>query len=84
MEVVLKERQAEERRRFPLEQRLKQFIVGQQGAINTVSACKLLYFNSFFFNGLLGDISYKTRIRTLSMRLLHAYMYYTPKSNREE
>lgn len=29
---------AEERRRFPLEQRLKQFIVGQQAAIETVSA----------------------------------------------
>lgn len=46
MEVVLKERQAEERRRFPLEQRLKQFIVGQQGAINTVSAGKLPSLNS--------------------------------------
>ncbi|CAB3235603.1 unnamed protein product [Arctia plantaginis] len=29
---------AEERRRFPLEQRLKQYIVGQQAAIETVSA----------------------------------------------
>ncbi|KAJ2950442.1 hypothetical protein O0L34_g8682 [Tuta absoluta] len=29
---------AEERRRFPLEQRLKQFIVGQQAAIETVAA----------------------------------------------
>ncbi|XP_077288910.1 mitochondrial disaggregase-like [Arctopsyche grandis] len=30
--------QLEERKRFPLEQRLRQFIVGQQGAINTVAA----------------------------------------------
>lgn len=29
---------AEERRRFPLEQRLKQYIIGQEGAINTVAA----------------------------------------------
>ena len=29
---------AEERRKFPLEQRLKQFIIGQEGAINTVAA----------------------------------------------
>ncbi|RVE42537.1 hypothetical protein evm_012817 [Chilo suppressalis] len=29
---------AEERRRFPLEQRLKQYIVGQEGAIETVAA----------------------------------------------
>uniref|UniRef100_A0A2A4J8N8 Uncharacterized protein n=2 Tax=Heliothis virescens TaxID=7102 RepID=A0A2A4J8N8_HELVI len=29
---------AEERRRFPLEQRLKQFIVGQQAAVETVAA----------------------------------------------
>ena len=28
---------AEERRRFPLEERLKQFIVGQEAAINTVA-----------------------------------------------
>ena len=29
---------AEERRKFPLEQRLKQYIIGQEGAINTVAA----------------------------------------------
>lgn len=29
---------AEERRKFPLEQRLKQFIIGQEGAISTVAA----------------------------------------------
>ena len=29
---------AEERRKFPLEQRLKQFIIGQEAAINTVAA----------------------------------------------
>ncbi|RWS00964.1 caseinolytic peptidase B protein-like protein, partial [Dinothrombium tinctorium] len=33
-----KEREAEERRKFPLEQRLKQFIVGQEGAIAVVAA----------------------------------------------
>lgn len=31
-------KEAEERRKFPLEQRLKQFIVGQEGAINNVAA----------------------------------------------
>ncbi|XP_072040903.1 mitochondrial disaggregase-like [Amphiura filiformis] len=36
---VLKEKQAaEERRRYPLEQRLKEHIIGQQGAITTVAA----------------------------------------------
>lgn len=38
MEIKIQEKLAEERRRFPLEQRLKQFIVGQQGAINNVAA----------------------------------------------
>lgn len=33
-----KERQAEERRKFPLEQRLKQYIVGQEGAISIVAS----------------------------------------------
>ncbi|XP_023329533.1 caseinolytic peptidase B protein homolog isoform X2 [Eurytemora carolleeae] len=33
-----KQREVEERRRFPLEQKLKQFIVGQEGAISTVAA----------------------------------------------
>jgi hypothetical protein len=38
-------KEAEERRRFPLEQRLKQYIVGQEGAITTVASsewCDLL------------------------------------------
>uniref|UniRef100_A0A1Y1KJY4 Uncharacterized protein n=1 Tax=Photinus pyralis TaxID=7054 RepID=A0A1Y1KJY4_PHOPY len=35
-----KEKELEERRRFPIEERLKQFIVGQEGAITTVAACK--------------------------------------------
>jgi len=35
----MKEQQAaEERRRFPLEQRLKEHIIGQEGAINMVAA----------------------------------------------
>ncbi|KAI1294249.1 Caseinolytic peptidase B -like protein [Halotydeus destructor] len=38
-EAMVKKKEAEERRRFPLEQRLKQAIVGQEGAINTVAAC---------------------------------------------
>ncbi|XP_014235054.1 caseinolytic peptidase B protein homolog [Trichogramma pretiosum] len=33
-----KEKEAEERRRFPLEQRLKQYIVGQEGAISIVAS----------------------------------------------
>ncbi|XP_018320048.1 caseinolytic peptidase B protein homolog isoform X2 [Agrilus planipennis] len=37
-EVVKKEKELEERRRFPLEERLKEHIVGQQGAITTVAA----------------------------------------------
>ncbi|OXU21902.1 hypothetical protein TSAR_002413 [Trichomalopsis sarcophagae] len=35
---IIKEKEAEERRRFPLEQRLKQFIVGQEGAISIVAS----------------------------------------------
>ncbi|XP_022904818.1 mitochondrial disaggregase-like [Onthophagus taurus] len=37
-EVLQREKELEERRRFPLEDRLKQFIVGQEGAITTVAA----------------------------------------------
>lgn len=33
-------REAEERRRFPLERRLKEHIIGQEGAINTVASGK--------------------------------------------
>ncbi|XP_014473843.1 PREDICTED: caseinolytic peptidase B protein homolog [Dinoponera quadriceps] len=35
---LLKEKEAEERRRFPLEQRLKQHIVGQEGPISIVAS----------------------------------------------
>ncbi|KAJ9594937.1 hypothetical protein L9F63_013753, partial [Diploptera punctata] len=35
-DVMQKQKEIEERRRFPLEQRLKQHIVGQEGAITTV------------------------------------------------
>ncbi|XP_076277151.1 mitochondrial disaggregase [Lasioglossum baleicum] len=35
---ILKEKEIEERRRFPLEQRLKQHIVGQEGAISVVAS----------------------------------------------
>lgn len=35
---ILKEKEAEERRRFPLEQRLKEHIVGQEGAISIVAS----------------------------------------------
>lgn len=38
-EERLKEKELEERRRFPIEERLKQFIVGQESAITTVAAC---------------------------------------------
>lgn len=34
----LQKREAEERRRFPLERRLKEHIIGQEGAINTVAS----------------------------------------------
>jgi uncharacterized membrane protein YfcA len=36
-----KKRDAEERRRYPLENRLKEAIIGQLGAINSVAAGKL-------------------------------------------
>ncbi|GAB6029005.1 hypothetical protein CHUAL_004793 [Chamberlinius hualienensis] len=36
--VAKKEKEAEERRRFPLEQRIKQFIVGQEGGIAVVAS----------------------------------------------
>ncbi|XP_012261411.2 caseinolytic peptidase B protein homolog isoform X2 [Athalia rosae] len=35
---ILKEKEAEERRRFPLEQRLKQHIVGQEGPISIIAS----------------------------------------------
>ncbi|XP_030634630.1 caseinolytic peptidase B protein homolog [Chanos chanos] len=35
---VQQKREAEERRRFPLERRLKEHIIGQEGAINTVAS----------------------------------------------
>ncbi|XP_011052834.1 PREDICTED: caseinolytic peptidase B protein homolog [Acromyrmex echinatior] len=35
---IVKEKEAEERRRFPLEQRLKQHIVGQEGSISIVAS----------------------------------------------
>ncbi|CAK9803701.1 Caseinolytic peptidase B protein homolog [Anthophora quadrimaculata] len=35
---IMKEKEIEERRRFPLEQRLKQYIVGQDGAISIVAS----------------------------------------------
>ncbi|XP_011641016.1 caseinolytic peptidase B protein homolog [Pogonomyrmex barbatus] len=35
---IIKEKEAEERRRFPLEQRLKQYIVGQEGPISIVAS----------------------------------------------
>lgn len=37
-EETMKEKEIEERRRFPLEQRLKQYIVGQEGAISIVAS----------------------------------------------
>ncbi|XP_044729469.1 caseinolytic peptidase B protein homolog [Chrysoperla carnea] len=37
-EEIQKQKEAEERRRFPLEQRLKQFIVGQENAITVVAS----------------------------------------------
>lgn len=39
-EEIKKEKEIEERRRFPLEERLKRYIVGQEGAITVVSASK--------------------------------------------
>ena len=33
-----KQREAEERRKFPLEQRIKEVIIGQEGAITTVAS----------------------------------------------
>ncbi|KAK4887057.1 hypothetical protein RN001_003328 [Aquatica leii] len=38
-EEQLKEKELEERRRFPLEERLKQYIVGQESAIRTAAGC---------------------------------------------
>lgn len=37
-EEIQKKKAVEERRRFPLEQRLKQHIVGQEGAIAVVAS----------------------------------------------
>ena len=40
--VLEKERELEKRRKFPIEQRLKQYIVGQEGAISIVSSSNFL------------------------------------------
>lgn len=37
-DILKKQKELEERRRFPLEQRIKQYIVGQESAITTVAA----------------------------------------------
>ena len=37
-----KRKEAEERRKFPLEQRIKEHIIGQEGAITTVASGKSL------------------------------------------
>lgn len=39
-EDIQKEKELEERRKFPLEDRLKKYIVGQEGAIATVAASR--------------------------------------------
>ena len=52
---------AEERRKFPLEERLKQFIIGQEGAINTVAAGLYSIFNAkclLFLSNLICTIYY--------------------------
>lgn len=41
---IKKKREEEERRRFPLEQRIKQNIVGQESAINIVCSSKIIHF----------------------------------------
>lgn len=42
-EEIQKKKAVEERRRFPLEQRLKQHIVGQEGAIAVVASGLLCF-----------------------------------------
>lgn len=42
-EEMRKIKEAEERRRFPLEQRIKEVIVGQEGAITTVASSESKY-----------------------------------------
>ncbi len=51
-----REREAEERRRFPLEQRLKQYLVGQESAIATVAASKSSEFGRDFKISIPGAI----------------------------
>lgn len=46
-EEIQKEKELEERRKFPLEDRLKQYIVGQEAAIATVAASKCLDLRGF-------------------------------------
>jgi ATP-dependent Clp protease ATP-binding subunit ClpB len=41
-----KEREAEEKRKYPLERRLKEKIIGQDAAINAVAAGKQLQFGT--------------------------------------
>lgn len=68
--LELKERKAaEERRKFPLEQRLREHIIGQDGAINTVAAgkwtgqlrvCHLLELLNFLSWGIICDLAHGT------------------------
>jgi hypothetical protein len=46
---------AEERRRFPLEQRLKQYIVGQEGAITTVASSRWWSVGSWMLEEQVGE-----------------------------
>lgn len=50
--------EAEERRRFPLEQRLKQHIVGQEGPISVVASSKIISFYQMYhlFHQILNQI----------------------------
>jgi len=56
-EDLRKEREAEEKRKYPLERRLKEKIIGQDAAINAVAAGKQLQFGTndqahYFFSSL--------------------------------
>ncbi|MGH0159170.1 UNVERIFIED_CONTAM: hypothetical protein FKN15_066409 [Acipenser sinensis] len=49
---VQRRREAEERRRFPLERRLREHIIGQEGAINTVAAVIITTTTSLHWNAI--------------------------------
>ena len=80
MESSRLQAQLEERRRFPLEERLRERIIGQDGAITTTAAGTTLTLSasSHLLPRALGNILTHTASRPLLSILANIYMYFIP------